>query len=105
MSMNNLYMETATEMVSVYTLLKNAIAEGGVRNMLTGAERSQTLWALNERLAAFQKKLRRLCLSIRYYTFNDVWASVTAGMIDRDNASIARQAKARWKRVAKSIHP
>lgn len=29
MSMNNLYMETATEMVSVYTLLKNAIAEGG----------------------------------------------------------------------------
>jgi riboflavin synthase len=104
-SMNNLYMETATEMVSVYTLLKNAIAEGGVRNMLTGAERSQTLWALNERLAAFQKKLRRLCLSIRYYTFNDVWASVTAGMIDRDNASIARQAKARWKRVAKSIHP
>lgn len=105
MSMNNLYMETATEMVSVYTLLKNAIAEGGVRNMLTGAERSQTLWALNERLAAFQKKLRRLCLSIRYYTFNDVWASVTAGMIDRDNVTIARQAKARWKRVAKSIHP
>lgn len=28
MSMNNLYMETTTEMVSVYTLLKNAIAEG-----------------------------------------------------------------------------
>lgn len=105
MSMNNLYMETATELVSVYTLLKNAIAEGGVRNMLTGAERSQTLWALNDRLAAFQKKLRRLCLSIRYYTYNDVWASVTAGMIDRDNATIARQAKARWKRVAKSIHP
>lgn len=105
MSMNNLYMETATEMVSVYTLLKNAIAEGGVKNMLTGAERSQTLWALNDKLASFQKKLKRLCLSIRYYTLNDVWANVTAGMIDRDNATIARQAKARWKRVAKSIHP
>lgn len=105
MSMNNLYMETTTEMVSVYTLLKNAIAEGGVGNMLTGTERSQTLWALNDRLASFHKKLKRLCLSIRYYTFNDVWASATAGMIDRDNATIARQAKARWKRVAKSIHP
>ncbi len=104
MSMNNLYMETATELVSVYTLLKNAIAEGGVKNMLTGTERSQTLWALNDRIHSFHKKLQRLTLSIRYYTFNDVWASVTAGMIDRDNATIARQAKARWKRAAKSIH-
>ena len=101
MSMNNLYMETATELVSVYTLLKNAIAEGGVKNMLTGAERSQMLWALNERIHSFHKKLQRLTLSIRYYTFNDVWASATAGMIDRDNATIARQAKARWKRAYK----
>lgn len=105
MSMNNLYIETATEMVSVYTLLKNAIAEGGVSNMLTGAERSQTLWALNDKLASFHKKLKRLCLSIRYYTFNDMWANATAGMLDRDNATIARQAKARWKRVARSINP
>lgn len=104
MSMNNLYMETATELVSVYTLLKNAIAEGGVKNMLTGAERSQTLWALNDRIHSFHKKLQRLTLSIRYYTFNDVWTSATAGMIDRDNATIARQAKARWKRVARSVH-
>ena len=105
MSMNNLYIETATEMVSVYTLLKNAVAEGGVKNMLTGEERSQTLWALNDKLNSFHKKLQRLTLSIRYYTFNDVWANATAGMIDRDNATIARQAKARWKRVAQSIHP
>ena len=81
------------------------MAEGGVNNMLNGAERSRTLWALNDKLADFQKKLKRLCLSIRYYTFNDVWANATAGMIDRDNATIARQAKARWKRVARSIHP
>lgn len=29
MSMNNLYIETATELVSVYTLLRNAVATGG----------------------------------------------------------------------------
>lgn len=104
MSMNNLYIETATELVSVYTLLKNAIAEGGVKNMLTGTERSQTLWALNDKISEFHKKLQRLTLSIRYYTFNDMWASATAGMIDRDTGAIARQAKARWKRVARSIH-
>ena len=50
MGMNNLYIETATELVSVYTLLNDAVAKGGEENMLTGAERSTTLWALNDRL-------------------------------------------------------
>ena len=34
MGMNNLYIETATELVSVYTLLKDAVAKGGEENML-----------------------------------------------------------------------
>ena len=37
LSMNNLYMETATELVTVYTTLRDAIAKGGKGNMLTGA--------------------------------------------------------------------
>ena len=45
LSMNNLYIETATELVTVFTLLKDAVAKGGKENMLTGAERSQTLQA------------------------------------------------------------
>ena len=48
-SMNNLYIETATELVTVYTLLRNAVATGGKQNMLTGAERSETLWALSDK--------------------------------------------------------
>ncbi|KAA3161042.1 hypothetical protein F2A07_17430, partial [Akkermansia sp. BIOML-A61] len=51
-SMNNLYIETATELVSVFTLLNDAVAKGGTENMLTGAERSKTLWALNDKLSA-----------------------------------------------------
>lgn len=101
MSMNNLYLETATELVSVYNLLEDAVAKGGNENMLTGAERSKTLWALNDKLEAFQKKLSRLHLSIRYYTMNDVWNNVTAGMIDRDNGEIARQAMGRWRRCSR----
>ena len=84
-SMNNLYIETATELVSVFTLLNDAVAKGGTENMLTGAERSKTLWALNDKLSAFSRKLHLLYLSIRYYTLNDVWNNVTAGMLDRDN--------------------
>ena len=68
--------------------------------MLTGAERSKTLWALNDKLSAFQKKLNALYLSIRYYNMTDVWNSATAGMIDRDNSEIASMAMERWRRAA-----
>ena len=104
MSMNNLYIETATELVTVYTTLRDAIAKGGSENMLTGAERSKTLWALNDRLDAFNKKLSKLCLSIRYYTMTDVWNSVTAGMLDRTNAEVAHEAHRRWIRCARAAH-
>ena len=100
MSMNNLYIETATELVSVFTLLNDAVAKGGTENMLTGAERSKTLWALNDKLSAFSRKLHLLYLSIRYYTLNDVWNNVTAGMLDRDNGEVARLAMTRWRRAA-----
>ena len=100
MSMNNLYIETAIELVTVFSLLRDAVAKGGKENMLTGAERSQTLWALNDQLSAFQKKLNLLYLSIRTYTMTDVWNNVTAGMLDRNNGEVARMAMNRWRRAA-----
>lgn len=105
MSMNNLYIETATELVTVYTTLKDAIAKGGKENMQTGAERSKTLWELNDRLAAFSKKLNRLYLSIRFYTMTDVWNNITAGMLDRTNAEVAHEAYGRWRRAARVATP
>ena len=104
MSMNNLYIETATELVSVFSLLNDAVAKGGTENMLTGAERSKTLWALNDKLSAFSRKLHLLYLSIRYYTLNDVRNNVTAGMLDRDNGEMARMAMNRWRRAAALVH-
>ena len=104
MSMNNLYIETATELVSVFSLLNDAVAKGGKENMLTGAERSQTLWALNDKLSSFSRKLHLLYLSIRYYTLSDVWNNVTAGMIDRNNGEVAQLALTRWRRAAALAH-
>ena len=104
MSMNNLYIETATELVSVFSLLNDAVAKGGKENMLTGAERSQTLWALNDKLSSFSRKLHHHYLSIRYYTLNDVWNNVTAGMIDRSNGEVAQLALTRWRRAAALAH-
>ena len=104
MSMNNLYIETATELVSVFSLLNDAVAKGGKENMLTGAEWSQTLWALNDKLSSFSRKLHLLYLSIRYYTLSDVWNNVTAGMIDRSNGEVAQLALTRWRRAAALAH-
>lgn len=100
-AMNNLYIETATELVGVFTLLSEAIAKGGSENMLTGAERSKTLWSLEDKLGAFNRKLRQLYLSIRYYTMADVWNEYTAGIWYNDNAQIAQTAYDRWRRAAK----
>ena len=104
-SMNNLYIETATELVTVYTTLKEAVATGGEGNMLTGAERSQTLWALNDRLESFNHKLSQLALSLRYYTLTDVWNNVTEGIVEYSNGDLASQAHDRWLRAAKASMP
>ena len=100
MNMNNLYIETATELVTVFSLLRDAVAKGGKDTMLPGAERSQILWALNNQFSAFQKKLNLLYLSIRTYTMTDVWNNATAGMLDRNNGEIAQIAMQRWRRAA-----
>ena len=73
--------------------------------MLTGAERSKTLWALNDRLDAFNKKLNQLYLSIRYYNMMDVWENATAGMLDRSNGEIAEATLGRWKRTSRIVRP
>ena len=102
-SMNNLYMETITEMLSVFTLLKNAVAKGGEQNMLTGAERSKTLWELEDKLSSFSHKLQLLYYSIRHYRLSDVWNRATAGMIERSNGEIAQQSLSHWKRYAREV--
>lgn len=99
-AMNNLYIETATELVGVFTLLKDAIAKGGTQNMLTGAERAQTMWELEDKLDRFNKKLRQLYISMRYYTMADVWNRYTTGTWYNDNAHIVRAAYSRWRRAA-----
>lgn len=102
-SMNNLYIETATELVSVFTLLKDAVAKGGKENMLTGAERSQTLWLLSDKLHSLSQRFQRLYLSIRYYTMADVWQRASAGIIDHRYSEIAEQSYSRWRRAAKVV--
>ena len=100
LAMNDLYLETTTEFIKTYRLLKVSIAKGGTDNMLTGAERTEMLWQLNDELARLNAKLRTLAISIAYHNFTDVWNQYTAGMVDKSHADIAHDAYNRWRRAS-----
>ena len=103
MSLNTIYIETSTELISCFTLIRNAVARGGRANMLTGAERSQVLWEINDKLDSLSRKLEKLSLCIRYYTMMDVWNTYSAGMVERNNAAMAGESFQRWRRAASVI--
>ena len=107
LSLNDLYLETASEFIKVFTAIKD-VARGDTTNMLRGSERSEMLWQLNDQLADFNRRLRQLAISIAYHNMMDVWNTYTAGMIDRDKSVIAAEALERWKRardVASVLNP
>ena len=103
-SMNNLYADAVAERIKVYNVLKYTISVGGKTNMLTGAERTELLWAISDSLQDFNRKLRQLALSIAYYNMTDVWNKATAGMVDRNHGEIARQAYKRWVKAQTTYH-
>lgn len=107
LSLNDLYLETASEFIKVYTTLKD-VARGGGTNMLRGSERTEMLWQLNDQLADLNRRLRQLAISIAYHNMMDVWSRYTAGLIDRDKSVIASEALDRWRRaseVASVLNP
>ena len=99
MSLNNLYAETASELIKTYHILKHTLAKGGTGNMLTGAERAEILWMLNDNLHRLNDKLKCLALSVSYFNTVDVWNQQTAGLVYRDHGDIAKEAHKRWRRA------
>ena len=100
LAMNDLYLETASEFIKTYRLLKVSVAKGGTDNMLTGAERTEMLCQLSDELARLNAKLRTLAISIAYHNFTDVWNQYTAGMVDKSHGEIAADAYERWRRAS-----
>ena len=100
LSLNDLYLETASEFVKVYTTLKESVAKGGETNMLRGSERTEMLWQLCDQMADLNRRLRQLTISIAYHNMLDVWNRYTAGLIDRNKSVIASEALERWQRAS-----
>lgn len=99
MSMYNLYIDVAAELISVHTLLKEAVTGEGENHMLSGEERLTLVWELDDRLTSLDDKIHKLSLSIRLFTLVDIWDDATAGIINKDNGMIAERALDRWKRT------
>ena len=99
LSLNDLYLETASEFIRVFTTLKD-VARGDKTNMLRGSERTEMLWRLSDQMADLNKRLRQLVISIAYHNMMDVWNRYTAGLIDRDKGVIASEALDRWRRAS-----
>lgn len=103
MSMNNLYMETATQFLKTFRSLKKVCAKGGKENMLNGSERTILIWNLERELEQLNQKLRRLAVSISVFSFEDVWNRAIAGKIDKSNGMLALEARNRMRRAATSV--
>ena len=103
LSMNNLYMETATQFIKVYRSLKKVCAKGGEKNMLNTSERTQLIWNLERDLEQLNAKLRRLAVSISVFSFEDVWNRAISGRVDKTNGMIALEARNRMRRAATSV--
>lgn len=101
-ALNNLYGQVAADFVTVFNVFNNSIAKGGETNMLTGAERSKSLWMIEDTLKQLYKDLRKLCISLKFHNMMDVWNNALMGYGVLDKKSIAEIAHDRWKRAARA---
>lgn len=101
--MGNLYEETATDFIQIYTTLKQVIKKGGPDNMINGAKKAELMWQVTALLEDLNRKLSRLTYTILCTNFTDVWNAAIAGMIDKTHKQLADEAMERWKRALGNV--
>lgn len=102
-AMNDLTIEVTAELVKTYRLLKFSVSAGTKANMLTGAQRTELMWELQNQMGRLNSKLRALSLTIRFYNLRDVIDHYTTGFGIRDRRDIAEASHERWIRAARRI--
>ena len=103
-SMTDLYVEACAEFAKVYTLLQNAVSEGGAKNMMTTAERTRMLWELDDELSALAKKLKELSYTVAYLDFQDLWNWFTVAFRKPDIRNISQESYKRWRKSCRIAH-
>ena len=98
------YIHVADEVVLSLYMLKEVFSKGGDNNMLTGKDRAEVWWDLNDTLERLNTNLYRMSYNIAYYNLVDIWKNMTQGMLQKTNGMIARDALERWRRIPKVEH-
>lgn len=97
--MTNLYLETASELIETYNIIK-VVADTTLTkktHLLSGAERAEMIWQVQDQIKRLNSKLHQLAVSIACYSFEDVWNAATAGMLDKSHGTIAKEAMRRMQ--------
>lgn len=102
--MSNLYLETACDFISVYSILKKVIKGGGENNMIDGSKKMMLLWQATDVLERLNSKLNQLAFTITVTSFEDVWNAAIAGMIDKTHGQLAREAQRRCERAINNVN-
>lgn len=97
-AINNLYITTAVKFLKVFRLIKYTITKSGRASMLNGSERCQLLWRISGDLDDLNHDIRRLSLSVRYYSLLDVWMNAILPYGIVNHKAVADYCFNKWKR-------
>lgn len=104
--MTNLYLETAAELIETYNIIKvvsdTILTDTKDVHLLSGAERAEMIWQVQDQVKKLNSKLHQLALGICCYSFEDVWNAATAGMLNKSHGTIAKEAMMRMRRGVKN---
>ena len=104
-ALTDIYLEVTMETMKTFRIIKYTIKRGGPGNKLTGKERVELLWMVNDSMEELNGKIRKLSSLVRYSKLVDIWDSVLLDMGALDKKAIAQHALRRWQdRFIVNIH-
>ena len=101
-AMSELYGQTAAQMIKTYRILRFTIAKGTKKNMLTGSQRTELLWMLDDELAKLNKMLREASIMVASYNLTDVFKKYVACKLPKNKNQLGRECLKSWRNAGKA---
>lgn len=103
-SMQDIYIETFGELLSLYESIRTAVSAGGKDSMLTGEQRLSIMWDIEKHLDALSDKFHRLSLVMRQCSLLSNWNHTVIATIPLDKGKIAEMSMKDWSDALKAVN-
>lgn len=103
-SMQDIYIETFGELLSLYESIRTAVSAGGKDSMLTGEQRLSIMWDIEKHLDALSDKFHRLSLVMRQCSFLSNWNHTVIATIPLDKGKIATMSMKDWSDAIEAVN-